>query len=249
MKGVRIDVLSVLPEIFEVPLSTSMIGMARERGVLEIHVHDLRTWTHDRHRTTDDYPYGGGPGMVMKPEPLFEAVRAIRALDERSAHTIILGPRGATFIQRTAEHYARMERLLLVCGRYEGFDERVYSLADEVVSVGDYVLTGGELPAMVIVDAVTRLLPGVLGHQHSAEEESFTTGLLEYPHYTRPAVFEGIEVPKVLRSGNHKRIAAWRREQAIRMTARFRPDLLASAALTDAEWDIAREELERSTEE
>ncbi len=245
----RVDVLSILPDIFEVPLSASMLGLARERGVLEVHVHDLRTWTHDRHRTTDDCPYGGGPGMVMKPEPVFEAVRAIRALDARPARTVFLGPRGDTFTQRTAERYAGMERLLLVCGRYEGFDERVYTLADEVVSIGDYVLTGGELPAMVIVDVVTRLLPGVLGHEDSTEEESFTTGLLEYPHYTRPPVFEGMEVPGVLRSGDHGRIAAWRREQAVRITARLRPDLVETAALTETERVIAREESERSTEE
>lgn len=240
----RIDVLTILPEMFEAPLSASMLGIARERGVAELHVHDLRDWTHDNHRTTDDSPYGGGPGMVMKPEPLFEAVRAISAMAEEKPHVIFLAPVGRTYDQRRAESFSGFARLLLVCGRYEGFDERAFGLADEIVSIGDYVLTGGEFAAMVVIDSVVRLLPGVLGHENSTEDESFTTGLLEYPQYTRPAQFEGSSVPDVLLSGDHARIAAWRREQAIRRTARLRPDLLKSAKLDDAERAIAAEEIE-----
>jgi tRNA (guanine37-N1)-methyltransferase len=246
---VRIDIVTILPEMFSGPMSASVIGIAREKGLLEIHVHDLRDYTHDRHRTTDDAPYGGGPGMVMKPEPVFEAVESIRALDERTAWTVVLSPRGEPFRQRSAERLSRCERIILICGRYEGFDERIYTLADEIVSIGDYVLTGGELPAMVLIDATARLLPGVLGHENSTQDESFTTGLLEYPQYTRPAVFRGIGVPDVLRSGDHGRIESWRRDQAIRVTARIRPDLLERADLNDAEWATVREESEGSSTE
>lgn len=241
----RIDVLTILPGIFEAPLAASMLGIARERGLVEYHVHDLREWTHDRHRTTDDYPYGGGPGMIMKPEPLFEAVRAIQAMDERPAHTVFLAPVGTRLVQRVAEDLSSLERILLVCGRYEGFDERALALADEVLSIGDYVLTGGEFPALVVMDAVVRLVPGVLGHENSTQDESFTTGLLEYPQYTRPASFEGMEVPPILLSGDHARIAAWRREQAVRRTARLRPDLLDGAGLSETELEMACEEMAR----
>ncbi len=242
----RVDVISVMPQMFDGPMGESMIGIARERGILELHVHDLRIWTEDKHRTTDDTPYGGGPGMVMKPEPVFRALREVVESDPREAIRIVLSPRGERFDQRMAEEFSDAARLLFICGRYEGLDERIFSLADRVVSVGDYVLTGGELAAMVMIDATTRLLPGVLGDDGSAAEESFTTGLLEYPQYTRPAVFEHMAVPEVLRSGDHAAVARWRREQAIRMTARMRPDLIEAAALSDAEMKIAREELERS---
>ncbi|MDZ4181057.1 MAG: tRNA (guanosine(37)-N1)-methyltransferase TrmD [Coriobacteriia bacterium] len=245
----RIDVLTILPDMFSAPMSASVIGIAREKGLLEIHVHDLRDYTHDRHRTTDDAPYGGGPGMVMKPEPVFEAVESIQALDDRAARVVMLSPRGAPLVQSSAERFSRCERLLLVCGRYEGFDERIYDLADEIVSIGDYVLTGGELPAMVLIDATSRLLPGVLGHEKSTQDESFTTGLLEYPQYTRPPVFRGMSVPDVLRSGDHARIESWRRQQAIGVTARVRPDLLERACLDDTERATAREESEGSTAE
>jgi len=237
----RIDVLTIFPEMFEGPMSASMMGLAREKGALDLHVHDLREWTHDNHRTTDDAPYGGGPGMVMKPEPIFEAVRAIQAMAEEPAHVVFLAPVGRRFTQSIAEDGSRLGRILLVCGRYEGFDERVMTLADDVLSIGDYVLTGGELPAMVYMDAVVRLLPGVLGHENSTADESFTAGLLEYPQYTRPPEFEGLAVPEVLLSGNHGRIAEWRRMQAVIRTATVRPDLIDRADLTVEERRLAQE--------
>lgn len=240
----RVDVIAVLPELFAPVLSASMLGIAQERGALEFAAHDLREWALPGvHRQVDDAPYGGGPGMVMRPEPLFNAVRAVVAMDPRPATTVLMTPQGMPLTQSLVEDLAGRERLLVVCGRYEGVDERVRSVADLEVSIGDYVLTGGELPAMVLVDAVVRLLPGVLGGESSAEEESFSWGLLEYPQYTRPAAFEGMEVPEVLLSGDHARIARWRREQAIRRTARRRPDLLGGADLTDAERSIADGEL------
>ncbi len=240
-----IDIVSIFPGMFEGPLNTSIVGLARERGLLEVRCHDLRDWTHDKHRSTDDSPYGGGPGMVMKPQPLFESVDAVQALEDDPGRVIFFTPAGVPFTQSVAEELAGEERLVMVCGRYEGFDERALSLADLELSIGDYVLTGGELPAMVVVDAVSRLLPGVLGHEDSASDESFSDGLLEYPQYTRPAVYRGYEVPEVLRSGDHPRVAAWRREQSILKTARIRPELLAHASLTDAELRIAQEELNR----
>jgi len=239
---VIIDVISIFPDMFEGPLSTSIIGSARERGLLEVRCHDLRDWTHDRHRSTDDTPYGGGPGMVMKPQPLFESVEAVQELEDEPGRVIFFTPAGTPFTQAIAEELSGEERLVMVCGRYEGFDERALSLADLELSIGDYVLTGGELPAMVVIDAVSRLLPGVLGHVDSASDESFSDGLLEYPQYTRPAVYRDMEVPDVLRSGDHPRVASWRREQSVRKTARIRPELLAHASLSDDERRIAREE-------
>ena len=236
----RVDVLTIFPGMFPAVLNASIVGLARERGLLEVHVHDLRSWTHDRHRTTDDYPYGGGPGMVMKPEPVFEAVDAIQALEEDAATVVFLTPAGEVFDQPRAESLAQCERILLVCGRYEGFDERCLALADVELSIGDYVLTGGEIPTLVVIDAVSRLLPGVLGHEESAVDESFAAGLLEYPQYTRPPGYRGMEVPEVLLSGDHARIAAWRREQSIQKTARVRPDLLDRAELSDDELLVAR---------
>lgn len=237
----RIDVLTIFPEMFEGPMAASMMGLAREKGALQLHLHDLRDWTHDNHRTTDDAPYGGGPGMVMKVEPIFEAVRAIEAMAPEPPHVVFLAPAGRRFTQSVAEESSSRDRVLLVCGRYEGFDERVMTLADDVLSIGDYVLTGGELPAMVYMDAVVRLLAGVLGHENSTADESFTEGLLEYPQYTRPPDFEGMAVPEVLLSGNHARIAAWRREQAVLRTAAVRPDLIEAADLSDAERELAEE--------
>ncbi len=238
-----IDIISIFPDMFTSPMSASMIGLARERELLELRCHDLREWAHDRHRTTDDYPYGGGPGMVMKPEPLFEAVDAVQELEESAGTVIFFTPAGRPLDQPLVEELSTHERLILVCGRYEGFDERALSLADIQLSIGDYVLTGGELPAMVLVDAVSRHIPGVLGHEDSAVDETFTQNLLEYPQYTRPAVYRGLEVPEVLRSGDHGRIESWRREQSIRRTARVRPDLLDRADLTAAERALAHQEL------
>ncbi len=222
----RIDVLTLFPAMFAGPLDESILKRARQAGILDLRIHDLREWTHDRHRTVDDTPYGGGPGMVLKPEPIFEAVEALQAGGETPARVILTAPSGRLFQQSIARELVGHSRLLLICGSYEGYDERVREhLADDVLSIGDYVLTNGNLPAMVIIDAVTRLLPGVLGDDASSADESFSHGLLEYPHYTRPAEFRGWPVPETLLSGNHAAIERWRRQQAIRRTAEKRPDL------------------------
>lgn len=235
----RIDIVSVLPNVFEAPLSASMLGIARESGALDLRVHDLRDWALPGvHRQVDDAPYGGGPGMVLRPEPVFEAVRSVSA-EGGKPYVVLLTPQGRTLTQPIVEDLASRERLLLLCGRYEGFDERIRALADLQLSVGDYVLTGGELPAMVVVDAVARLLPGVLGGEGSADEESFSWGLLEYPQYTRPPQYEGMNVPDVLLSGDHARIRRWRRSEAVRRTAAARPDLLDRAELTSEERELA----------
>ncbi len=241
-----VDIITIFPEMFTDPMSTSMIGLARERSLLELNVHDLRDHTTDRHRSTDDYPYGGGPGMVMKPEPIFCAVRHVHDTSETPPHTVFLTPGGTRFTQAVAHELAALPRIVFVCGRYEGFDERTLALADREISIGDYVLTGGELPAMVITDAVTRLLPGVLGHEGSAVDESFSESLLEYPQYTRPAEYEKMMVPDILLSGDHARIAEYRREQSIIKTARVRPDLLPRADLTETEQALAQRVLEGS---
>lgn len=230
-----VDVISIFPGMFEAPLSASIVGLARERGLLELRTHDLRSWTRDKHHTTDDYPYGGGPGLVMKPEPIFEAVDAIQQLEDDPGFVIFLTPAGRTLNHELVVELAEKERLVLVCGRYEGFDERALSLADLELSLGDFVVTGGEIPAMAVIDAVARHVPGVLGDEESAADESFADGLLEYPQYTRPATYRGMDVPDVLRSGDHAKIAQWRRAQSIEKTARVRPDLLACASLSDRE--------------
>jgi len=221
----KIDVLTLFPGMFAGPLDESIIKRARSTGKLDLRLHNLRDYTHDRHRTVDDRPFGGGPGMLLKPEPLFEA---IESLSTAATRVILLSPAGRRFDQAIARELSRCEHLLLVSGHYEGFDERVREqLADDELSIGDFVLTNGALPAMVVIDAVTRLLPGVLGDDASAAEESFSHGLLEYPQYTRPAEFRGMKVPEVLLSGNHAEIAKWRAEQARRRTEARRPDLLA----------------------
>jgi len=220
----KIDVLTLFPAMFAGPLDESIIKRARRAGLLDLKIHNLREYAHDRHKTVDDRPFGGGPGMLLKPEPLFEAVEA---LARESAHVILLSPSGRAFNQAIARELAQLGHLLLVSGHYEGFDERVREqLADDELSIGDYVLTNGALPAMVIIDAVTRLLPGALGDDESATEESFSHGLLEYPQYTRPAEFRGMKVPEVLLSGNHAEIARWRAEQSRQRTKERRPDLL-----------------------
>jgi tRNA (guanine37-N1)-methyltransferase len=221
----RIDVLTLFPAMFAGPLDESIIKRAREAGRLELALHNLRDYAHDRHKTVDDRPFGGGPGMLLKPEPIFEAVES---LARENARVILLSPAGRRFSQAVARELAGLEHLLMVCGHYEGFDERVrQELADDELSIGDYVLTNGALPVMVIIDAVTRLLPGVLGDEDSAREDSFSQGLLEYPQYTRPAEFRGMKVPDVLLSGNHAEIARWRAEQARARTQERRPDLLS----------------------
>ena len=220
----KIAVLTLFPGMFAGPLDESIVKRAREAGLLELTLHNLRDYAHDRHRTVDDRPFGGGPGMLLKPEPLFEAVEK---LARETTRVILLSPSGRTFNQAIARELAQLDDLLLISGHYEGFDERVREqLADDELSIGDYVLTNGALPAMVIVDAVTRLLPGALGDDTSSHEESFSHGLLEYPHYTRPADFRGMKVPEVLLSGNHAEIAKWRAEQASARTKERRPDLL-----------------------
>jgi len=229
----RFDVFTLIPDAVQAYLSSSILGRAQARGTIQIQLHNLRQYTHDRHRTTDDMPYGGGGGMVMKPEPAFEAVETVLGPDIGSVPVILLTPQGHVFDQRLAAGLAAYPRLALLCGRYEGVDERIRQhLASLEISIGDYVLTGGEIPALAIIDAVARLLPGVLGDEGAAADDSHATGLLEYPHYTRPAEFRGWSVPDVLTSGDHARVAAWRREQSLRRTLERRPDLIARAPLT-----------------
>ena len=220
----KIDVLTLFPAMFAGPLDESIIMRARKSGRLDLKIHQLRDWTHDRHKTVDERPFGGGPGMLQKPEPIFEAVESLRRAETR---VILLSPAGRKFDQAIARELAQSEDLLLVTGHYEGFDERVReTLADDELSIGDYVLTNGALPAMVVIDAVTRLLPGVLGDDESSRDESFSHGLLEYPQYTRPAEYRGMNVPDILVSGNHAEIEKWRRKQAKLRTEKQRPDLL-----------------------
>jgi tRNA (guanine37-N1)-methyltransferase len=220
----KIDVLTLFPAMFAGPLDESIIKRAREAGLLDLKIHQLRDYTHDKHKTVDDRPFGGGPGMLLKPEPVFEAVEKIA---REKTRVILMSPAGRPFSQAIARELAQEKDLLLVTGHYEGFDERIREqLADDELSIGDYVLTNGALPAMVVVDAVARLLPGVLGDDESSSEESFSGGLLEYPQYTRPAEFRGLKVPEVLLSGNHAEIAKWRAEQAQLRTKERRPDLL-----------------------
>ena len=213
----RFDVVTLFPEIFEPVFHAGVVGRAIDRGLLQLHAHDLREHTHDRHRQVDDMPYGGGPGMVLKPEPLFEAIEAIRA--ENRGPVILMEPWGEPFTQQLARELAAEPGLVIVCGRYEGIDDRVREkLADREISIGDYVLSGGEIPAMVVIDAVSRLVPGVLGDEESLTGDSFSADLLGHPQYTRPAEFRGLRVPEVLLSGNHREIEAWRQAQARRRT-------------------------------
>jgi tRNA (guanine37-N1)-methyltransferase len=227
---VRIDVVTIFPSFFDV-LEVSLLGKARDRGLLDVRVHDLREWTHDRHRTVDDTPYGGGAGMVMKPEPWGEALDAIVADSEAPPVFVFPSPAGEVFTQATAREFAHEPHLVIGCGRYEGIDERVFEYAAtlgrvRLVSLGDYVLNGGEVAAMAMIEAVGRLIPGVVGNPESLLEESHEEGLLEYPSYTKPASWRGYEVPEILLSGNHGAIAAWRREQQVARTRERRPDLL-----------------------
>ena len=231
----RFEALSVIPEVFGPYLDASIMGRARRAGVFEFVAHDLRDWAHDRHRTVDDAPFGGGQGMLMKCAPIFEAVEDLQARGDDRAHVVLFAPWGATFDQRAAERLSHERRILFVCGRYEGMDERCTELADECISVGDYVLTGGELAALAVTDAVVRLLPGALGDEMSAVDESFSDGLLEYAQYTRPSDYHGRVVPPVLLSGDHGAVDAWRRRSSVERTARWRPDLIARAQLTDEE--------------
>ena len=230
----RIDIFTIFPELFNGPFDASIIKRARERGLVEVWAHNIRDYATDKHQLTDDAPYGGGGGMVMKPEPLFAAVEAVRG--EEICPVILLTPQGRVFTQAAAQELAALPRFMLICGRYEGVDERVREyLATDELSIGDYVLSGGEPAALVVVDAVVRLLPGALGYEHSAAMDSLATGVLEGPHYTRPPVFRDWPVPEVLSSGHHAKIDAWRRQQALLRTLARRPDLLATAPLTAKE--------------
>jgi tRNA (guanine37-N1)-methyltransferase len=232
----KFDIVSIFPDFFAGPFDHGIVRRAREAGLVEIDVHDLRSWTHDKHHVVDDRPFGGGAGMVLKPEPLVAAVEALRQTPPGGGLVVLTSPQGKLFDQSEARRLASLDRVILLCGRYEGVDERVVeSVVDEELSIGDVVLSGGELAACVVVDAVVRLLPGALGCDRSAAEDSFASeeGLLDCPHYTRPAEFRGMRVPEVLLGGNHAAIAAWRRRQSLERTLRRRPDLLERASLAD----------------
>ena len=232
----RLDIVTIFPGTVKAALRDGVVRRAMDRRVIDVQVHDLRDYTDDRHRTVDDVPYGGGPGMVLKSEPLFRAVDAVRAMAGAPQAVVLTSPQGRRFAQADAVRLSRLERVVVLCGRYEGVDERVREhLATEELSIGDYVLTGGELPALVIVDAVARLVPGVVGDARSVEAESFVRGLLDFPHYTRPAELRAMKVPETLLSGHHGDIARWRKREAVRRTLDRRPDLLAGACLDDEE--------------
>jgi tRNA (guanine37-N1)-methyltransferase len=232
----QFDIVTIFPRMVEAGLAEGVVGRGIERGLLDVQIHDLRDYTTDRHRSVDDVPYGGGPGMVMKPEPPARAVEDIRARRGAPDAVVLLSPQGRRFDQAEAVRMSRLRHVVLLCGRYEGMDERVRTIvATEELSIGDYVLSGGELPALVIVDAVSRLIPGVVGDEQSVDEDSFSRGLLDYPHYTRPAEFAGQAVPDVLLSGHHAEVRRWRKRAALERTLDRRPELLDVAALDDEE--------------
>ena len=242
----RIDVVTIFPRMVQEPLADGIVGRACAAGLVELRIHDLRDHSDDRHRSVDDAPFGGGPGMVMKAEPFARALEAIRAEADAARPAreavVLLSPRGRRFDQKTARRFASLERLVLLCGRYEGIDERVaLSLATEELSLGDFVLTGGETAALAVAEATVRLLPGALGDEGSAGDDSFEAGLLDWPHYTRPAEWRGARVPEVLLSGDHARISAWRRRESLRATRERRPELLAAASLTREDEALVRE--------
>jgi len=245
----RIDVLTLFPEMFPGPLEASILKRAIDAGLVQVPLHNIRDYAEDKHHVVDDYPFGGGPGMVMKPEPLFKAVEEVAALDSPRGRVVLLTPQGRLLTQEIAEELSQEQRLILVCGHYEGVDERVREhLVDDEISIGDYVLSGGELPALVLIDVVVRRLPGVLGSDESLSEESHAQGLLEYPQYTRPAEFRGWSVPEMLLSGHHAQIALWRRRQSILRTRRRRPDLLARASLSEQELRLAADAIAEKPE-
>ncbi len=224
----KIDILTIFPKIFKPVLNESIIKRAQKKGLVKIAVHNLRDYSKDKHKKVDDRPFGGGPGMVFRPEPIFEAVKSLKTKNQKlKTKVILLSPQGRMLNQKLAKKISQNKHLIFICGHYEGVDERVrIKLVDEEISIGDYVLTGGELPAMVLVDAVVRLVPGVLGDKNSSNSDSFCDGLLEYPQYTRPANFKGMKVPGILLSGDHQEIARWRREEAVKVTKKKRPDLM-----------------------
>ena len=237
----KITILTIFPEMFESVLNSSILGRAREQGLVEVECVDIRPFSDRKHKNTDDYPFGGGAGMVMLAQPIMDAMKHVTG-ENFSGRRIYMGPRGNTLTTAKARELAQEEHLVLLCGHYEGVDQRALdSCIDEEISIGDYILTGGELAAMVLTDAVSRFIPGVLGSGESAEEESFSDGLLEYPQYTRPRELEGMEVPEVLLSGDHAKIKAWRRQESLRATKKFRPDLLEKAELTAKEKKLLEE--------
>lgn len=248
----QFEVFTLLPEVFSPYLESSILLRARQRGLIEVRIHNIRDYTRDRHHITDDTPYGGGGGMVMKPEPVFEAMESVLGFDSAQAQpppvpVILLTPQGRVFTQRVAEELSGQERIALLCGRYEGVDERIRQhLVTDEISIGDYVLTGGELPALMIIDAISRLMPEVLGNPTGAEDDSHSMGLLEYPHYTRPPEFRGWKVPDVLLSGDHAKIEKWRREQALTRTFNKRPDMIEKAELSKQEKKYVEELKTRS---
>lgn len=243
----RFDVVTIFPAAVQHAVGMGIVGRAVERQLLEVVVHDLRDYTTDKHRVVDDVPYGGGPGMVLKPEPLFRAIDSMTPAGADRPAILLTSPQGTVLTQRVVERLSRHSRIVIVCGRYEGVDERVRSLVDEEISIGDYVLSGGELPALVVIDAVARLVPGVVGDEQSVAEDSFGRGLLDFPHYTRPAAVtaaasgEVLKVPEVLLSGNHAEIRRWRKREALARTLERRPALLADASLDDEEKALLRE--------
>src|SRR6056297_3439560 len=238
----RFDILTLFPEMFNGPFSDSMIKKARENGIIDINLIDIRDYTTDKHNTADDYPYGGGAGMVLKVEPIYYALADITEDFSQSTTNILLTPRGQKLDQSMVKDLSGKDRLVLICGHYEGIDERIRNnFVDQEVSIGDYVLTGGEIPAMVLVDAVARLLPGVLGHDESKKNDSFYNGILDYPHYTRPQEFKGMEVPEILLSGNHQLVDRWRKKEALKRTYLMRPDLIENTELTQDQQELLRE--------
>jgi tRNA (guanine37-N1)-methyltransferase len=239
------DILTLFPEMFRSPLEGSITGKACEAGLIQVNLFSIRDYAEGKHRVTDDYPYGGGKGMIMKPEPIIKGIKAIQS-DNPTARAILMTPQGYLLRQEVVKRLAQQSHLILICGRYEGVDERVRDIVDEEVSIGDYVLTGGELAALVVIDAIARLIPGVLGDEGASEDDSFAQGLLEYPQYTRPREFAGRKVPEVLLSGDHKAIEQWRRQEALRRTWERRPDLLSQAGLSKEDYQIL-DELKRSS--
>ncbi len=238
----KFDIVTIFPRMFDAPLAEGIVGRAIGRGLVDLRVHDLRDFTEDRHRTVDDVPFGGGPGMVLKVKPVVEAMAAIRRERGEPSAILLTSPQGRAFSQDEAVRLSKLPHVAIVCGRYEGVDERVREyLGAEELSIGDYVLTGGELPALVVLDAVARLLPGAVGDEQSVEADSFSRGLLDFPHYTRPAEFEGLKVPDVLLSGHHAEIRRWRKREALRRTLARRPELLERAELDDEERALLRE--------
>ncbi|OPZ63725.1 MAG: tRNA (guanine-N(1)-)-methyltransferase [Firmicutes bacterium ADurb.Bin506] len=238
----HVDILTIFPGMFYGAISESILGRAQEQGLLEISIHDIRNFSQDKHNSVDDYPFGGGPGMVMQAEPIWAAVQSVTSAPygSRPPRVILTTPAGKQFTQEMAKEFASEEHLVIVCGHYEGIDERVSDVFTDEVSIGDFVLTGGELASMVIVDATARLIPGVLGDSESAKGDSFYDGILDYPHYTRPRQWRGMDVPEVLVSGDHEKIRVWRRTEALKRTLMRRPDLLETAALTDEDRQILR---------